>query len=113
MHMRTCIMLAAGLFGGATGLANAATVTTANQSVLRAGPGSTFSVIGHLPAGTKVEVTDCTGGWCQVGFNGVAGFVGAPDLGTARRNGNSPQSTTESVRRSHKRVTSPSSQTAQ
>ena len=83
----TCIILGSGLLVVATGFASAATLTTANQSDVRAGPGSNFSVIGHMPAGTKVEVTDCTGGWCQVDFNGIAGFVSTPDLGTARRNG--------------------------
>ena len=28
-----------------------------------------------------METTDCIGGWCQVEFNGIAGFVGATDLG--------------------------------
>ena len=73
-------MLGSGLFVVATGFANAATVTTANQSVLRAGPGSTFSVIAHMPAGTKVEVTDCAVGWCQVDFNGIAGLWVLPIL---------------------------------
>jgi uncharacterized protein YraI len=101
--MRTCIMLGTGILVIATVFAKAATVTTGNQSVLRAGPGSTFSVIGHLPAGAKVEVTGCTGGWCQVDFNGITGFVSTPDLETVRRIGNSLQSTIESVHRSHKR----------
>jgi uncharacterized protein YraI len=104
MPMRTCIMLGTGFFVIATGFANAATVTTGNQTVLRAGPGSTFSVIGHMPAGTKVEVTDCTGGWCQVGFNGIAGFVGTADLATAGRTGNSPRSRAENVDGSRNRV---------
>jgi uncharacterized protein YraI len=108
MPMRTCIMLGTGLFVVTTGFASAATVTTANQSVLRAGPGSTFSVIAHMPAGAKVEVTDCTGGWCQVDFNGIAGFVGTRDLGTTGRIGNSPRSRAENVDRSHNRVNHPS-----
>jgi uncharacterized protein YraI len=99
--MRTCIMLGTGLFIVATGFANAATVMIGNQSILRAGPGSTFSVIGHIPAGTKVEMTACAGGWCQVEFNGIAGFVGASDVGTAGRAGNSPR---ENVDRSHNLV---------
>jgi uncharacterized protein YraI len=102
IDMRASIMLGAGLFAIATGFANAA-VTTGNHSVLRAGPGSTFSVIDRLPAGTKVEVSDCTSAWCQVGFNGMAGFVATPDLGTASHRKLAP-STTENVRRSHKRV---------
>jgi uncharacterized protein YraI len=104
MPVRTCIMLGAGLFVIAIGIADAAPVTTRNQSDLRAGPGSTFSVIGHIPAGTLLEATNCAGGWCQVGFNGIVGFVGAADLGTARRNGNASPVLTETAHRSHGRV---------
>jgi uncharacterized protein YraI len=100
----TCIALGTGLFVVATGFANATTMTTGNQSDLRAGPGSTFSVIGKIPAGTKVEVTNCTGGWCQVDFNGITGFVSTPSLGTARRSANSPQSTAENPHRSNNRA---------
>jgi hypothetical protein len=49
--------------------------------VLLAGPGAEFSVIGHVPGGSELEATDCKGGWCRVEFNGIAGFVGAADLG--------------------------------
>lgn len=97
-------MLGTGLFVIATGSTNAATLTAGNQSVVRAGPGATFSVIAHMPAGTKVEVTDCTGGWCQVNFNGITGFVSTPDLSPARGSGNSTRSTAENVHRSHNRV---------
>jgi uncharacterized protein YraI len=104
MRRWTCIMLGTSLFVIAAGSANAATLTVENRSVVRAGPGSTFSVIGQMPAGTKVEVTDCTGGWCQVNFNGITGFVSTPDLSPARHSGNSPRSTAENVHRSHSRV---------
>jgi hypothetical protein len=100
MPMRTSTMLGTGLFVVAAGFANAATVTMGNQTVLRAGPGSTFSEIAHMPAGTKVEVTDCTGGWCQVEFNGITGFVGIPDRGTTRRIENSPRSAARNAHRS-------------
>jgi hypothetical protein len=61
---------------------NSIFVTTVRSDVvLRAGPGVEFSAIGHVPGGTKLETTDCAGGWCQVKFNGIAGFMGAVDLG--------------------------------
>jgi uncharacterized protein YraI len=104
MRRWTCIMLGFSLLVIATGSTNAAPLTAENQSVVRAGPGSTFSVIGQMPAGTKVEVTDCTGGWCQVNFNGITGFVSTADLSAARRSGNSPRSAAQSVHRSHSRV---------
>jgi uncharacterized protein YraI len=108
MRRWTCIMLGTGLV--ATGFANAATLTTGNQSAVRAGPGSTFSVIGQMPAGTKVEVTDCTGGWCQVDFNGITGFVSTANLGTARGSGKSPRPTPANVHRNHNRVSHRSTQ---
>jgi uncharacterized protein YraI len=104
MPARRCILLAAGLFAFAAGEANAETVTTRGESLLRAGPGPTFSVIGHIPAGSQLEAAGCTGGWCQVPFNGTVGFVAAPDLGTARRIGNAPRSTAENVHGSRARV---------
>jgi uncharacterized protein YraI len=61
---------------------NSIVVTTVRSDVvLRAGPGADFSTIGHVPGGSEMETTDCIGGWCRVAFNGIAGFVGAADLG--------------------------------
>jgi hypothetical protein len=54
--------------------------TVRSDVVLRAGPGADFGAIGHVPGGTELETTNCVGGWCQVEFNGIAGFVGAADL---------------------------------
>jgi Bacterial SH3 domain len=55
--------------------------TVRSDVVLRAGPGAEFRAIGHVPRGTELETTDCIGGWYQVEFNGIAGFVGAADPG--------------------------------
>jgi hypothetical protein len=55
--------------------------TVRSDVVLRAGPGAYFSAIGHVPRGTELETTDCIGGWYQVEFNGIPGFVGAADPG--------------------------------
>ncbi len=104
MTMRKCITLSAGLLAVATGVAAAEPVTARNGAVLRAGPDASFSVIGHLPTGTKMEMTDCTAGWCQVEYNGIAGFVGATDLGNAGGLRRSPRSTVENVQRSRTRV---------
>ena len=75
--------LSASLLAAAAGFAAAAPVTVRSDVALHAGPGPNFGVIGHVPGGTRLERTDCTAGWCQVEFNGVVGFVGAGDLGTA------------------------------
>jgi uncharacterized protein YraI len=81
MPMWKSTTLSASLLAVATGFAAAASVTVRSDVVLRAGPGSNFNAIGHLPGGTELETSDCAGGWCQVEFKGIAGFVGAADLG--------------------------------
>jgi hypothetical protein len=81
MPMCKSLTLSAGLLAVATGFAAAASLTVRGDIVLRAGPGADFSAIGHVPSGTELETTDCAGGWCQVEFNGIAGFAGAADLG--------------------------------
>jgi uncharacterized protein YraI len=105
-HPRPCwksITLSASLLA-ATASAAAASVTVRTDVALRAGPEADFSAIGHVPGGTELEATDCTGGWCPVEFNGIAGFVGAADLvnGAIR----SPSARrVEKRQRSHTRVT--------
>jgi uncharacterized protein YraI len=108
MPMWKSITLSAGLLAVAIGFAAAASVTVRSDVVLRAGPGADFGAIGHLPGGTELETTDCAGGWCQVEFKGIAGFVGAADLGndaairspSARRTENRERSVTHVTRRS-------------
>jgi hypothetical protein len=55
--------------------------TVRSDVVLRAGPGADFRAMGYVPRGTELETTDCIGGWYQVEFNGITGFVGAADPG--------------------------------
>jgi len=97
MAIRKCVTVGGSLLAVASGFAVAAPATVRNEAVLRAGPGASFSVIGHVPAGTKMEMGDCTAGWCQVDFNGIVGFVGAADLGTTGRFQISPRSRAENV----------------
>jgi uncharacterized protein YraI len=104
MSMRKCITLSAGLLAVATGVAATEPVTVSNDAVLRAGPDASFSVIGHLATGTKLEMTDCTAGWCHVDFNGIAGFVSATDLGNAGGVRRSHGLTVENVQRIRPRV---------
>jgi hypothetical protein len=48
---------------------------------LRRGPGTNYTVITLIPAGSPVAVGDCNGGWCQVTFQGQDGYVIATSLG--------------------------------
>jgi hypothetical protein len=96
MPLWKSITLSTSLLAVATGFAAAASVTVRSDVVLRAGPGAEFSAIDHVPGGTVLEATDCMGGWCQVEFNAIAGFVGVADFendaairsSSARRAGN-------------------------
>jgi hypothetical protein len=52
--------------------------TTVN---LRQGPATTAPILAKIPGGSPVDVTGCSGEWCQVGFAGKAGYVIATALG--------------------------------
>jgi hypothetical protein len=47
---------------------------------LRQGPGTTYTVITTIPGGSTVNVTGCSGEWCQVGWQGQSGYVIATSL---------------------------------
>lgn len=49
-------------------------VTSADVNV-RAGPGTQYAAITVLPAGTPVDVEDCSGSWCRIVYRGVSGYV--------------------------------------
>jgi uncharacterized protein YraI len=61
-------------------------IVTANVN-LRGGPGTDAEVITTIPAGSRVRVTDCSGEWCMVTWNGRSGFAIARnlDIGGARQ----------------------------
>jgi hypothetical protein len=49
-------------------------VTGSNVN-LRQGPGTSYTVVTLIPAGSPVDVTGCKGGWCQVNFQGQNGYI--------------------------------------
>lgn len=61
--------------------------TTVN---LRQGPGTTYTVVGKIPAGSPVDVGNCNGQWCQVTWQGQNGFVIASSLGQEGGDGGPP-----------------------
>ena len=48
---------------------------------LRQGPGTNYTVITLIPAGSPVNVSGCNGGWCQVAFAGQNGYIIATAIG--------------------------------
>lgn len=56
--------------------AGAALAATATSSVnVRTGPGTQYRAIDTLSPGQRVNVTDQSGGWCEVNQNGPDGWV--------------------------------------
>ena len=49
-------------------------VTTTNVN-LRSGPGAQTARLVTLPQGARVTLRGCAGGWCQVTWQGRAGYV--------------------------------------
>jgi uncharacterized protein YgiM (DUF1202 family) len=56
-------------------------VVSANVN-LRSGPNTNSEIITTIPAGSRVQVTDCTGEWCMVTWNQRSGFAIARNLDT-------------------------------
>src|SRR3954453_12023165 len=61
----------------ATTTALAAPGVTTTSVNFRSGPGTSFSSIQTLPAGTAVDIGECeeSGSWCAVGVKGQNGFI--------------------------------------
>ncbi len=91
----------------AAGAAAAPALATNNVN-LRQGPGTTYTVIMTIPGGSNVDVSGCSGQWCQVTFQGQNGYAiatsfdqgggppppgaaGPPPAGYADRRGAAPR----------------------
>ncbi len=62
---------------------NYATITqyvTATTLNVRSGAGTSYSVLGSLSKGTKVEVISTTNGWSKISYNGSTGYVSSQYL---------------------------------
>ena len=60
--------------------AAAAPALAVNNVNLRQGPGTTYTVILTIPGGSNVDVSGCSGQWCQVTFQGQNGYAIATSL---------------------------------
>jgi len=74
---------------------NAAPAVAHTNVNLRNGPGTTYTVVTLIPAGSSVEVSGCKNGWCQVVFMGQNGYIIESSIapsasGPARRPGPPP-----------------------
>jgi hypothetical protein len=55
------------------GAVSAATIT--DYLNLRTGPGTSYSVIDVMPAGSEIVVSRCRTSWCRVVWNGAEGYA--------------------------------------
>lgn len=69
---RLIVAAALTLFTGAALAAPGTAVSTVN---LRAEANTTSNILGKIGAGSRVEVGDCTGGWCAATWQGKNGFI--------------------------------------
>ena len=69
---RLTIAAALTLITGAAAAAPGTAVSTVN---LRAEANTSSTILGKIGAGSRVEVGDCTGGWCAVTWQSKSGFV--------------------------------------
>jgi hypothetical protein len=53
---------------------------TGSNVNLRQGPGTTYTVVTLIPAGSPVNVNGCKGGWCQINYQGQNGYIIATAL---------------------------------
>ena len=58
-----------------TGAALAVPATAQTDLNVRSGPGTQYPVVGSIQSGETVDAGGCTGSWCQVNFNGGAGYA--------------------------------------
>jgi uncharacterized protein YraI len=75
------LAMVAGLFtlmGSA--LAAAAPALVLTNLNMRQGPGTNFGIITTIPGGSTVEVTGCTGEWCNVVWGAMGGYAVARNL---------------------------------
>ena len=75
MHTMKRLLLGVGLVALSAGAAAAAPAVVESGVNLRSGPGTGYAVIDTMPAGARVDVTSCTGGWCHVAYNGEEGYA--------------------------------------
>lgn len=50
-------------------------VTSKSRLNIRSGRGTNYSILGKIPVGTIITVTDISGGWGKTTYNGVTGYV--------------------------------------
>ena len=74
------LLLAAFALLIATDMASAREAATASALSLREGPGTNYARLLTIPAGARVDVRGCRGGWCAVNWDGYSGYASRSGL---------------------------------
>jgi uncharacterized protein YraI len=75
--MRSSIRIIVAVFAFAigAGAASAREGTTTTELGLHSGPAGNTELLLTMPAGSKVSVGGCSGGWCKVSWNSYSGYA--------------------------------------
>lgn len=64
--------------------------TLPSIATIHRGPGNSYPVLGHIPVGAEVNVSNCNAGWknnwCHVSYEGINGFINANTLAPSGNN---------------------------
>lgn len=96
--------LAAATLTGASA-ANAASGQATTAVHVRAGAGTSYSIVDVLSAGEDVTVNRCTGGWCQIDHPGPDGWVSSSYLDVSRTSNPPPANSAPSYGRTARATT--------
>lgn len=77
-------ILAFAALAGAEPTAQAATAFATSNVNVRSGPSTSYSIVGSLDAGTRVELNGCRDGWCSVEQGNLRGWANKDYLDQAR-----------------------------
>lgn len=69
------VLAAAALFAMGPAHAQVATAYVVTDLNMREGPSARHQRLTVIPGGTEIDVYDCTGGWCSVGYGRWDGYV--------------------------------------
>jgi len=69
------LICSAALLALSSGLAAAAPATLERSAKVHSGPGIKYQVIATLRRGTVIDVSGCSGAWCEVAWRGRRGYV--------------------------------------
>ena len=75
MKLASLSLCAGALFVVSAASAFASTAYVASTVNLRSGPGTTNEIVAKIPAGSRIDASNCKDGWCEVVWQDKNGFA--------------------------------------